>query len=196
LPKCAEFDSQLEKTCKELSSSQLIIKLLYKEINDITTEKTPKPTNTTSECETGVDVALSNKWSSAASKRPYNKNKARNSDIYQVTQPIESANRYTILTKLPETTICQDGNVVPKITKVTRISTNNCMQKKIHGRIGNPLVTRHPRNITQQLPPNHHEVQGESMSDQKANCIPTIVNGPINPNKKDNNINRIYSEIA
>jgi len=38
----------------------------------------------------------------------------------------------------------------------------------------NPLVTRHPRNTTQQLPPNHHEVQGESMSDHKANCIPKL----------------------
>jgi hypothetical protein len=164
--KCAELDSQLEETCRELSSSQLITKPLYKEINDIITEKTSKPTNTNSECETGVDVASSNKWSSVASKRPYNKNKARNSDIYQGTQPIESANRYAILTNLPKTTICQDGNVAPKITKVTQISTNNCVQKKIHGRIRNPLVTLHPGNTTEQLPPNHHEVQGESMCDQ------------------------------
>jgi hypothetical protein len=66
--KCAELDSQLEETCKELSSSQLIIKLLYKEINDITMEKTPRPPNTVSECEPDVDVALSNKWSNIASK--------------------------------------------------------------------------------------------------------------------------------
>ena len=111
-------------------------------------EKTPKCTNTTSECETGVDVASSNKSSSVASKRPCNKNKARYSDIYQVTHPIESANKYNILTNLPETTICQDGNVVPKIMKVTQISTNNCMQKKIHVRIRYPLVIRHPRNTT------------------------------------------------
>jgi len=148
--KCAELDSQLEETCKELSSSQLIIKLLYKEINDITTEKTPKPTNTTSECETGVDVASSNKWPSVASKWLYNKNKARNADIYQVTQPIESANRYTVLINLPET-ICQDGNVAPKITKLTQISTNNCMQRKIHRRIRNPLVTRPPNNFHQTI---------------------------------------------
>ena len=85
--------------------------------------------------------------------------------------------------------------MAPKITKVTRISTNNCVQKKIHGRIRNPLVTRHPRNITQQLPPNHHEVQGESMCDQKSN-IPTIVNGQINPTKKDNNINSMNNKLG
>ena len=79
--------------------------------------------------------------------------------------------------------------------KVTQISTNNCVQKKIHGRIRNPLVTRYPGNTSQQLPPNHHEVQGESMSDQKANCIPTIVNGQINPTKKDNNINSMNNKL-
>ena len=42
--KCAELESQLDETRKELSSSQLIIELLYKEMNDITTEKTLRPT--------------------------------------------------------------------------------------------------------------------------------------------------------
>jgi len=81
--------------------------------------------------KTGVDVALSNKRSSAASKRPYNKNKARNSDIYQVTQPIESANRYTILNNLPETTICQDGNVAPKVTKVTKFPQTTACRRRL-----------------------------------------------------------------
>jgi hypothetical protein len=36
--RCAELISQLDETRKELSSSQLIIKLLYKEIKNITTE--------------------------------------------------------------------------------------------------------------------------------------------------------------
>jgi hypothetical protein len=44
---CVELVSQLEEICKELSSSQLIIKLLHKEINDITTKKTYKPPDTT-----------------------------------------------------------------------------------------------------------------------------------------------------
>ena len=120
---------------------------------------------------------------------------ARNSDIYQVIQPIESAKRYAMLTNLPETSICEDGHVAPKITKVNQIPTNNCVQKKIHGRIRNPLVTLHPRYTTQQLPPNHHEVQSESMCDQKANFIPTIVNGQINPTKKDSNINSMNNKL-
>ena len=73
-----------------------------------------------------------NKLSSVASKRPYNEKKARNSDIYQITQPIEHANRYTMLASLPETTNSHDGNVVPKITKATQISTNNYEKKKDH----------------------------------------------------------------
>jgi hypothetical protein len=82
------------KHARKISSSQLIIKLLHKEINDITTEKTPKPTNAIPEYEAGGNVASSNTWSRVASKRPHNKNKARISNTYQVTQPIENANRY------------------------------------------------------------------------------------------------------
>jgi hypothetical protein len=78
--KCAELESQLDETHKELSSSQLIIKLLYKEIIDITKVKTPKPTNTISECEAGGDVTSPNKWSSVAPKQLCDKNKARISD--------------------------------------------------------------------------------------------------------------------
>jgi hypothetical protein len=105
--KCAELVSQLEETRKELSSSQLIINLLYKEINDITTEKTSKPSNTTSEYETDIDVTSSSKWFNVASIRPYKEIKARNSNIYQLTQPTEHDNRCIILTNLPETIICQ-----------------------------------------------------------------------------------------
>ena len=85
--------------------------------------------------------------------------------------------------------------MAPKITKVTQISTNNCVLKKIQGRITNPLVTCHPRNTTKQLPPNHHKVQDESMCDQKANCVPNIVNGQINPTKKDNDINSTNNKL-
>lgn len=56
--KCAELESQWEQTRKELSSSQLVIKLFYKEINDITAEKTPKLSNTISECETGAQQTV------------------------------------------------------------------------------------------------------------------------------------------
>jgi len=67
------LESQFDETRKELSSSQLIIKLLYKEINDSTTEKMPGPTNTIPECEAGGGTASSNSWSSVASRRPYKK---------------------------------------------------------------------------------------------------------------------------
>jgi hypothetical protein len=61
--------------------------------------------------------------------------------------------------------------------------------KNDQGRFRNPSITRHPRKTTQQLPPNHYELQSESMSDQNSNCVPAIVNGQINPAKKENNIN-------
>jgi hypothetical protein len=74
------LESLLHETCKELNSSQLIIKILHKEIIDITTEKTPKPTNNIPEHEAGGNVASSNAWPRVASKQPHNVNKARVSD--------------------------------------------------------------------------------------------------------------------
>jgi len=70
-------------------------------------EKTPKPTNTIPGYEAGGNVASSSTWSRVASKQPC-KNKARIPNTYQVTQPIESTNRYTMLTNLPDTTNCYD----------------------------------------------------------------------------------------
>jgi len=40
-----------------------------------------------------------------------------------------------------------------------------------------------------QLSTSHHEMISEQMSDQNSNCVPTIVNGQINPTKNDNNNN-------
>jgi hypothetical protein len=71
----AELVSQLEETRKEL-----IIMLLYKEINDITTEKTFKPSDTTLQYEAYIDSTSSSKW---AGRRPYKELKARNSKRYQ-----------------------------------------------------------------------------------------------------------------
>jgi hypothetical protein len=49
-------------------------------------------------------------------------------------------------------------------------------------------------DTTQQLLTSHHEVQIGVMSDQNSNCIPIIVNGQINPTKKDNNNNNNYDD--
>ena len=92
--KCDELVIQLEETHKELSSSQLIKKLLYKEINDITTEMMYNRTTTISMYETGDEVDLNTKWSTIASKRLCNVSKARNFYTDQITQNINNANRY------------------------------------------------------------------------------------------------------
>ena len=53
--KCAELERQLKETLRELSSLQLTIKLLYKEISSVSSSKQPSvTTNTTSnkmDCE-------------------------------------------------------------------------------------------------------------------------------------------------
>jgi hypothetical protein len=103
---CVELVSLLEEARNELCSSQLIIRLLYKEVENITMEKTYKPSNSTFEYGTETIIPASNKWSNVASKRLHKEFKARKSNICQVTQPIENNNRYIILSNLSET-ICQ-----------------------------------------------------------------------------------------
>ena len=193
---------QLDEARKELSSSQLIIQLLYKEISDITAEKMLKLTNTVSEYNTNSDAVLSNTWSTVGSKWLHNKNKTSIFDSYQISQPVESTNRFTTLANLPESTICYERDMMPKIhPKYTN--------KKEHGKIKQPAVSWHPRNTTQQPSRSHHVVHNEIVSEHLPKCIPTIVNGQINPTKKESNNNsannfwdkiqfseRIYSESA
>ena len=61
--------------------------------------------------------------------------------------------------------------------------------KKEHGKIKQPAVSRHPRNTTQQPSRSHHVVHNEIVSEHLPKCIPTIVNGQINPTKKESNNN-------
>jgi hypothetical protein len=184
---CAELESQLEETCKELRSSQLIIKLLYKEINESATEKPSRPTTTIPEYEPSVDATSTNRWSTIVSKRQYNRNKTRTSDNH-CNQSTEIVNSYTMLHNLPETPNYQDRNEMPRFMEVTPTSTNNNNTMKNYRRIRNPTLTHHPRNTTQYLPPSHHELQDESRSDQNPNWIPTIVNGQVKQTKKETNL--------
>jgi hypothetical protein len=145
--KCVELVSQLDEARKELSSSQLIIQLLYKEISDITAEKTLKLTNTISEY-TNSDAVLSNTWSTVASKWLHNKNETSIFDSYWISQPVESTNRFTTLANLPESTICYERDMMPKIYP-------EYLKKKEHRKIKQPAVSQRPRNTTQQPSRSH-----------------------------------------
>ena len=121
---CAELERQLEETRKELSSSQLIIKLLYEEISESTTARLSRPTSTIPECEPGVEATSTNSWSTIASKRQYNGNKTRSSGNHH-KQPLETTNRYTMLHNLPVTPNYKEGNETMGRSEVTTTSTNN-----------------------------------------------------------------------
>jgi hypothetical protein len=190
--KCDELAIQLEETRKELSSSQLIIRLLYNEINDITSAKSFKPINTNCECETGNEVNSTNKWSDIASKQMYKVRKASDFHTYKITQAIENVNRYSRLANLSEVDNCRDQketSKIMKITKVPHIPINNYVKRKEHGKIKNPAATLQPRNTIRQQTSNHQEGKDESMKDQMSSYIPTVVNGQVNPSKSVNHIN-------
>jgi len=196
------LERQLEELHMELSSSQLIIKLLYKELKDITSEKTTKQPNlnqphSTTESDTTVETTSSKAWSRVASKHHHFKNKASNFVLNNRTQPQEDVNRYAILTNLSEATDCQDENRASTNvinTKLAQDSTFNGLKKSFRGRHRHPLSAHHPRNATHQHPPVSQETHNEPTYEHEANMIPTIVNGQIITTKKDSLTNDMINK--
>ena len=199
---CTELERQLEESLVELSSSQLIIKLLYKELKDITSVKMTKQPNvtqpnSTTESDTTVDVTSSKTRSRVAFKHHHSKNKASNSIINQGTQPPEDVNRYTILSNLSATDSPDENKAPTNVInmKISQDSTYNGLQKTFRRRIRHPLSTSHPRKAAHQHPLISHEAHDESTYEHEANMIPTIVNGQIIATKKDTETNGIINKL-
>jgi hypothetical protein len=110
--------------------------------------------------------------------------------MYQLNQPIETDNRYTILTNLSETIIC-----LTNLPEVPEISTSNYMEKKDCGRVMNLPAVRNPKKVGQQPTLNQHILQSKPMDDQNLNYIPTIINGRINLTMKNNKNNSVISKL-
>jgi len=111
--KCAELERQLKETLTEFSSLQLIIKLWNEKISSVSSSKQPSvTTNTTSknvDCEE-INMHINNKkstshnkWSLFVSNRPSKSNKSRSFIILQTMQPMPTANNYSTLSNLQET---------------------------------------------------------------------------------------------
>jgi hypothetical protein len=71
---CVDFESRLKETLLELSSSQLIVKILYKELNEVTTKHSSMSPNTISGNQVCEDSAVRNTCSEVTSKHLCNSN--------------------------------------------------------------------------------------------------------------------------
>lgn len=168
---CAELESQLQMTLSELSSSQLIIELLYKELNETVT-KYEVMSNTSAVNGTHDEFKLPTRCLKPESSHHRNNNTLRSADFSQSVWPLTVSNRYAAY--LPETTNYQDGKTAPNLTEATQISTNKYVKKKDYRRIRNLPVIRHTRNIAQQPSPNHHKVQ-ETTNYQEGKTVPNLM---------------------
>ena len=132
----------------ELSSTQLIIKLLYKELNDSTTKQSSLSTKIFSESCVYEDSVLPSKWTTVASKDLYNSDKPRSLETCQTCQPISVTNRYSALSSLSDNMACYDGIASPEIEKITWRSTNNDKRRKEHRSTTKPLINHRSRLST------------------------------------------------
>jgi hypothetical protein len=71
--KCTDLENQLQEVCSELSSSQLIIKLLYKELKEATQKDEVRSTSVTKN-RNQKDINFPTQWSAVGTKR-HNNNK-------------------------------------------------------------------------------------------------------------------------
>jgi hypothetical protein len=167
----------------ELSSSQLIIKLLYKELTDSTTKQSLLSTKIFSESCVYEDPVLPSKWTKVASKDLYNSDKPTSLETCQTCQPISVTNRYSTLANLSDNMACNDGITSPEIEKITWHSTNNFKRRKEHWSTAKPLINHRSRLSAQQPSSSDYREASNpvrnSYSDLKPNYIPNIVNGQI-----------------
>jgi hypothetical protein len=118
---------------------------LYKELKDITTEKTTTQCNSTPEYNSSDDEdVLANTWIKVTSKHQHNKHTASISIICQETQPNEDYKRYAILPNLPDATDYPNKNMAYKIntninTRISKDSIYSGIQKRLRGKTKHPL---------------------------------------------------------
>ena len=193
---CVKLESQLKEAFLELSSSQFIIKLLYKELNEATAKHTSVRSAIT---ENGVceESVVATTWSKVASKYSCGKNESVNSEMLQTWQPVPVTNRYSVLSNLPESTI-EDEAVPSRSEKLTQLSTNYYKKNREQRRTKNSLIKHH----SAQRPPSpiYHVPGGDHVknykTDPQPNRIPTLVNGQVSSDKKDGNSQCVSDNVS
>jgi hypothetical protein len=131
------FGKPAKRSSLELSSSQFIIKLLYKELNDVTAKHAPA-SDAVSESGGREDLAARISWSEVTSKYSYNTHRSRNFEVLQKLQPVSITNGYSVLANLPESTAGEHEAVPLENEKSTQPSFNYYMRKKDQWRTTNP----------------------------------------------------------
>jgi hypothetical protein len=120
--KCIDLENPLQETSAELSSSQLIIKLLYKELEEATQKYEVRSLSTTQNA-TKNDTNLLTQWSTVGSKRYGNNKNLRRMELLQTAEPIEVTNRYGVLCNLIESTVIETETTTERIARRPKNNT-------------------------------------------------------------------------
>jgi hypothetical protein len=177
---CVTLESQLKEVLLELSSSEFVIKLIYKELNDALAVYKPVRDAIVGngDCEKS---ALPTARSEVASKYSGGKNESVNSELLHSRRPILVPNKYAVLTDFPESTIGEDEIASLRREEVTQLCTNN-YKKSIERRGVKNLLIKH-RLVQRPSFPSFHmsgnDHGSNNINDSHPNYKPTLVNGEV-----------------
>jgi hypothetical protein len=136
----------------ELSSSHFIIKLLHKELNEVTAQRmfVHSAMEVSGVCD---DPVLSTTWSNVSSKHTCGKIKAVNSELLQARHPVPVSNRHSALSYLSECTIREEETVPSKREMVNQRRSNYYKKSSEERGVKNSIMKHRP----DQRPPVSNE---------------------------------------
>jgi hypothetical protein len=148
-----------------LISSQFIIKLLYKELNEAQRLAVPRATTLN---KAANEPVLSSTWSKVTPKNPYDKRGPVNTKSLDPWPLPQTSNRYSVLSYLPESATKGD-ETIPSKSEVRNLGN------KHRPRWWQPVPNKYETGSEQ-------EREGKTDSVQRQ--IPTLVNGQVFISKK------------
>jgi hypothetical protein len=176
---CVKLESRLKEVLLELSTAQLINKLLYKELSAVSTNHASASNAFTEEEGYGGPTEFA-AWTKVTSKHPYSVSKHRNSEVLQTLEPVSVSNRYSALSNLRESTPDKDEVFPRRYVNSTQIFTNYSKKKKDLRKSPKSTIKVLARPHEQQSSLKYLQTKNEPVndsSDLQSRPIPTIING-------------------
>jgi hypothetical protein len=183
---CTLLERELKKVRDEITSYQLIVELLHKEIKDTETEKRQRSTNTALHESIAEEIVKPDKnWSQIITKVSNNNKRGNATNKYHQAYPISTGNRYSALLNITETSASSEDSNPIRSSRTSQPDLNRFFKKKDTKKEVNPARTRYRGDTKIESPPKQTRLS-EVECDSGIHDIPTIVNGQINQITKNN----------
>jgi hypothetical protein len=185
---CSELERKLKDVLEDLSSMQLVIKLLQEESTHNEPCNTCRPIHQFNEC---------NEWTRVTHNHHGKSSKSDNNDNSQLVQIISTKNRYDLLTNLPKNEGSDDVMITSQVVankdsvKESSAQFSEISMKFSCKRLQDNLCTKevqraasinHQTSTLNQRQDGTQPVENNFHNQKLLQFIPTIVNGRVIPN--------------